>query len=83
MKNPNLHRFLTTFSGFAFESHSKWYSLIARWLINDLQAEKSSLNDFSKQKQKKLSKICEDLDFSSFEIKKGCLFKALHKKRSN
>ena len=74
MKNPNLPRFLTSFSVFVFKSHSKWFSLNARWLKNDLQAEKSILNEFWKQKQKKLLKICEDLDISSFKIKIGCLY---------
>ena len=74
MKNPNLPRFLTTFSVFVFKSHSKWFSLIARRLKNDLQAEKSTLNDFWKQKQKKLSKIWEDLDFWTFKIKIGWLY---------
>ena len=74
MKNPNLRRILTAFSVFACNSHSKLFSLIARGLKNGLQAEKSSLNDSWKQKQKKLSKICEDLEFSSFKIKIGCLY---------
>ena len=81
--NPNKHHFTQTSEicthsfgilTVPLKSHSKLFSLIARGLKNDLQAEKSSLNDFWKQKQKKLSKIWEDLDFSSFKIKIGCLY---------
>ena len=44
--------------------------MIEKWLAS----KKSSLNDFWKQKQKKLSKFWEDLDFWSFKIKIGCLY---------
>ena len=74
MKNPNLPRFLTTFSVFAFKSHSNWIFMLASHFSIILQSGKIILNDFWKQKQKKLSKIWEDLDFWSFKIKIGCLY---------
>ena len=73
MKKPNLRWFLTTFTVFASTSNSNWLFLVENQFLILLQLVKIILNEFWTQKQKKLSKIWEDLDFWSFKIKIGCL----------